>query len=330
MKTQHPQNIAQKVVVITGASSGAGRAIAIEFAKHGSRLVLASRNEEALHEVAAECTELGSESRVVPTDTRESGSMKDLAKAAVEFGGKIDIWINNAGVLSAGAIDDVPAEVSENVIRTNLIGYMNGAHAVLPWFKKQGYGMLVNNISVGGWFPTPFAAAYTASKFGLRGFSASLKAELNQFPHIHVCDLYPGFLDTPGIQHAANFTGKVIKPAPPVYDPRKVARAVIKLVNKPRSQVTIGAASAFLGLAYQVFPSLSRNITAFTIRTYLEQANAIEKTSGNVLQPVNYGNGIDGGWRNSKIKPQTKIGLLVIAGVTAGLLVAGVRRTSRT
>jgi short-subunit dehydrogenase len=326
MKTRNLQDISQKLVVITGASSGVGRAMAIELAKYGAKLVLAARREEALREVATECKELGSETLVFPTDTREADAMRQLANAAAEFGGKIDVWVNNAGVLAAGAMEEVPAAVNENVIRTNLVGYMNGAHAVLPYFKRQGYGVLINNISVGGWFPTPYAAAYTASKFGLRGFFQAVKAELNEYAHIHVCDIFPGFRDTPGIQHAANYTGKVVMPAPPVYDPRKVARAVVSLVRRPRNEVTIGAAAGFLGLAYQVFPSITRNITAFTIRKYLQQAEPIEKTSGNVMHTVDFGVGIDGGWRNKKMKPQVKVGLFLLAGIATAAIIAGSRR----
>jgi short-subunit dehydrogenase len=323
------RDIEGKRVVITGASSGAGRAMAIEFANHGSTLILAARREEALKEVAKECESLGARTLVVPTDTRIAASVKELAKAAVAFAGEIDVWINNAGVLAAGEFEEIPVEVSEDVIRTNLLGYMHGAHAILPYFKKQRFGILINNISVGGWFPTPYAAAYTASKFGLRGFFESLKAELQTFPHIHVCDLYPGFLDTPGIQHAANYTGKVIQPAPPVYDPRKVARAVLRLAQTPRNKVTIGAASAFLGIAYQLLPAVTRNITAFTIRKYLQQAEPIEHSSGNVLNPVDYGSGIDGGWRNRKIKPQVKMGMVLVAGLAVSLLLLRSRSLQR-
>ena len=287
-----------KVIVITGASSGVGRAMAIELAGHGARLVVAARREEALQEVAEECKSLGGDAIAVPTDVRYADTMQELAKAAYRFGGKIDVWINNAGVLAAGPLEQTPAEVHEEVIKTNLLGYIHGAYAVLPYFKQQDFGLLINNISVGGWFPTPYAAAYTASKFGLRGFSESLKGELSAYPHIEVCDLYPGFLDTPGIQHAANFTGHVLKPAPPVYDPRKVARAVVSIIRDPRPSATIGAAAAFLKLAHSGFPVLSRNITAGLIRKYLQQADPIDHTSGNVLQPVDYGRGIDGGWRN--------------------------------
>jgi short-subunit dehydrogenase len=217
-------------------------------------------------------------------------------------------------------------EVNEDVIRTNLMGYVLCAHTVLPYFKEQGYGILINNISVGGWFPTPYGAAYTASKFGLRGFSESLKGELNEHPDIHVCDLYPGFLDTPGIQHAANYTGKVLKPAPPVYNPQKVARAVVSLIQSPQSRTTIGASSVFLRLAFQLFPSITRNITASVIRAYLKHADPIEHNSGNILHPVRYGTSVEGGWSKPLNKSiNTKAGLLAagVAGVVIGFFMLG-------
>ena len=185
------------VVVITGASSGVGKAMALEFASYGSKLVLAARRREALDELVAECKESGAIAEAVVTDMRVSQDVQMLAKAAYEFGGAIDVWINNAGVLAAGALDEVPALINENVIRTNLLGYINGAQEVLPYFKIQKHGILINNISVGGWFPVPYATAYSASKFGLRGFSEALKGELTNYPDIHIIDLYPGFLDTP-------------------------------------------------------------------------------------------------------------------------------------
>jgi short-subunit dehydrogenase len=304
-----------QMVVITGASSGVGKAIALEFATYGCKLMLAARNKKALDEVVEECRSLGATAEGIVTDTGISQDMQILAKAANEFGGSIDVWINNAGVLAAGALEDVPSIINENVIRTNLLGYINGAQEVLPYFKVQGYGILMNNISVGGWLPTPYATAYSASKFGLRGFSEALKGELSDYPDIHVVDLYPGFLDTPGIQHAANYTGKVLKPAPPVTDPRDVARAVIKLVKHPQSKKTIGIASGFLKLSYALFPGLTRSIAGTVIRKYLGQADDIDHTSGNVLKPVEYGTGIDGGWRLKGMPTAAKTALIIVGGV---------------
>lgn len=313
-----------KTIVITGASSGVGKAMALELARYHPKLVLAARRQQALDQVVRACNDAGAQALAVVTDMRSMESIRHLAVEAFQFGGAIDVWINNAGVLAAGALEEVPAEVNENVIRTNLLGYIHGAHTVLPYFKEQGYGLLINNISVGGWFPTPYSAAYTASKFGLRGFSEALKGELTEFPNIHICDLYPAFLDTPGIQHAANYTGKELKPAPPVYSPQKVARAVVRLIASPRRRAIIGASSGLLRTAFALLPGVCRSVTASVIRTYLKQARARQPHSGNVLGPVNYGVEVEGGWRRPLNK---KAGLVAagVAGVVVGLFLWGRR-----
>src|SRR5688500_987359 len=135
------KELKDQLVVITGASSGVGKAMALEFAAYGCKLMLAARNKKALDEVLEECRSLGAAAEAVVTDTRISQDVQILAKAAYEFGGAIDVWINNAGVLAAGALEDVPSIINENVIRTNLLGYINGAQEVLPYFKIQGYGI---------------------------------------------------------------------------------------------------------------------------------------------------------------------------------------------
>jgi short-subunit dehydrogenase len=311
-----------KTIVITGASSGAGRAIALEFALQQTKLVLAARNEKALAEVAEECQQLGAEVITVVTDVTDPGEMINLANEANKFGGNIDIWINNAGLLAAGSFESTPMAVHKQVIDTNLIGYMNGAHAVLPYFKRQKRGVLINNISIGAFLPVPFGVGYSASKFGLRGFSAALKAELTDWPDIYVCDAFPAFLDTPGIQHAANYTGKQLKPAPPVYDPRRLAMAIVKLAERPQSEVMIGSLSSILRFSYALFPGLTRGISAKVISYYLDHAEQIPKSDGNVFGPVKYGNAVYGGWGVAgKPKAHRKYiatGLLMVAAV--GLL----------
>ncbi|HKG04990.1 MAG TPA: SDR family oxidoreductase [Pedobacter sp.] len=312
-----------RTIVITGASSGAGRAIAIAFAEKKEKLVLGSRNIAELRTVAEECESLGAKVQCVQADVTEPGAMINLAAMADEFGDGIDVWVNNAGVLAAGLFDETPVIVLDQVIKTNLMGYIHGAHAVLPYFKKHKKGILINNISIGGFLPVPYGVGYSASKFGLRGFSAALKAELIGFPEIHVCDLFPAFLDTPGIQHAANYTGKSIKPAPPVYDPVRVAQAVVKVSNNPRSETMIGSISFLLKASYAFFPGITRTITGMVIKGYLRQAPSIERTDGNLFEPVSFGNAIYGGWGlPGKPRAHRKYlvsGLLLIAA--AGLLI---------
>jgi short-subunit dehydrogenase len=268
----------------------------LEFALHGAQLILAARNEHALNEVADECRKLGAEALVVVTDVADPKAMITLANTARDWKGEVDVWINNAGVLAAGKFDETPMEVHRQVIATNLLGYMNGAHAVLPIFKTQGFGIIINNISIGGFLPVPYGAGYTASKFGLRGFSEALKGELSPYPGIFVCDLFPAFLDTPGISHAANYTRKVLKPAPPVYDPKRVAQAMVKIAENPRSNTYVGSISLLLKLGHSLFPELITRVTGMVMRRYFKIADPIALTDGNIYNTVDYSMSANGGF----------------------------------
>lgn len=322
------KSLNNRTVVITGASSGAGRAMALEFALHKARLVLAARNETALLELADECRALGSMVLIVAADVSDPKAVIGLANDANIFGGQIDVWINNAGVLTAGEFDKVPMEVHAQVIQTNLMSFLFGAHAVMPYFKNQGKGILINNISVGGFLPVPMGTSYTASKFGLRGFSEALKAELQDWKDIHVCDMFPAFLDTPGIQHAANYTGKVLKPAPPVYDPIRLAQAAVSLALRPKSSVTVGSVSLLLRIAHSLMPELTAGIAAKVIRTYLKTADPIEVTSGNVFNPLPFGTSTHGGW-GVPGRPKAHRKFILAAAVVVGVLSAGIISTRR-
>lgn len=142
----------------------------------------------------------------------------------------------------------------------------------------------------------PYGAGYTAAKFGLRGWSEALEAELTAWPHIYLCDLYPAFLDTPGIQHAVNHTGKVLKPAPPVYDPVHLAQAMVKIALNPSSNTYVGSVSLLLKFSHAIFPELTTKITGFVMRRYFKSADSIELTDGNVFNTVDYGMSVHGGF----------------------------------
>jgi short-subunit dehydrogenase len=236
-------------VVITGASSGIGAATAIAFARQGAHLLLGARGEPGLDDVARRCREAGGWVDTVPVDVTDAAAVARFARHARQLLGEIDLWFSNVGIGVVGKYQDVPIADHHRVIEANLIGHMNDAYAVLPIFRDQGHGIWVNMISVGGFIASPYAAAYTASKFALRGFSQALRGELHDYPHIHVCDVYPTFVDTPAIHHAANYTGARLKMPPGAMAPERVADAVVALARKPRATTVVGAPASALELS---------------------------------------------------------------------------------
>lgn len=286
------------LVVITGASSGIGRAAAQAFASQGARLVLASRDAAALADVVGECEALGAQALAVPTDVTNGDAVENLARRAAEFGaGKIDVWVNNAGVGAVGGFEETPLAAHEQVVQTDLLGYLRGAYVVLPYFKAQRSGVLINTLSVGSWVAQPYAVAYSASKYGLRGFSEALRGELSQWPGIHVCDVYPAVIDTPGFRDGGNFTGGKLKPPPPRYDPRLVAEAMVRLATHPRPSTTVGGTARLLRLGHFLLPGFTQLAGVLTGYA-LKHSKPAATSSGNLFQPPSGIRRIDGGWRS--------------------------------
>jgi short-subunit dehydrogenase len=316
------RKLTDTTVVITGASSGNGRAAALAFARRGARLALAARGA-ALLDVAKECEAVGAKAVAVPTDVTDVAAVRRLASAASNQLGPIRVWINNAGVGAVGSFTDTPIEAHRRVIETNLLGYLNGAHAVLPYFFNEGEGILINNISLGAWSPAPFAVAYATSKYGVLGFSESLRAEVAGWSRIHICDVFPSFMDTPGIQHGANYTGRVLKPAPPVYDPQRVADAFVSLAMRPRPAVVIGAPARLSKFAHTLAPQLTGWLGSAVLRLYLRQAEPAPVTEGNLFQPAAGPGATRGGWQKLN-RPLGGVVLGVTCVVTVGTLLTAV------
>ena len=318
-----PGTTASPVVVLTGASSGIGHATALAFARQGAQLVLAARGAEALDKVAAECRLLDADALAVPTDVTDAGAMRALADAALQRYGRIDVWINNVGIGAVGAFAATPIEAHQQIIAANLVGHMNGAHAVLPHFRKRGRGMLINMISVGGWTVTPYTAAYTASKFGLRGFSEALRAELSNLPDVHVCEVYPIAVDTPGLLHGANYSGKRLRPPPPVLDPRQVASALVALSRAPRDVTSIGSVALPARLAHAVMPKLTSRLIVWMTDRALDRADPAPVTNGNLFEPSRV-HTIDGGYRTLATRAMP-VAVMAVVGATALALLWAMR-----
>ncbi len=220
-----------------------------------------------------------------------------------------------------GPYQDADIALHRRTIEVNLLGSMHGAYSALPIFMRQGHGILINNISLGGWAPTPFAAAYTASKFALRGFSASLRQELGDHRDIHVCGVFPAIIDTPGLDHGANVSGRQINPGPLIYAPEDVAETFVSLVRWPRDEVAVGWPARAAQIAYGFAPGPTEHLTGAFMRRSLERASPAPRTEGALLQPVSTGRGVSGGWRDRKGLPfsarqtSSAIGLVALAGL---------------
>lgn len=282
MKT-YPIN--SSTVVITGASSGIGKAAALLFAREGANVVLAARSDTLLQELASECENLGGNAVAVATDVTSKESVQNLYEMAIQYFGSIDVWINNAAVGAVGDFDHTPLEAHEQVIKTNLLGPLYGSYIVLPHFKKRGKGRIINMNSTGAYVGNPFTISYSASKFGLRGLSEALRYELKKYPEIFISDIYAGFIDTPAFAHAGNYIGKEIVPPKPLVDPATAAKAMIRLAKRPKPCIHLGVQDRFGRLGHLISPELTGFIMEKVMSKYFSRAKSIEKSDGNVFAP---------------------------------------------
>lgn len=318
-------------MVITGASSGIGRAVALAAASHGGTVVVTAREQKALREVARECEEAGGRALAVSANVTEEEELQRVAQKAVETFGKIDVWINNAAVSLFGRFEETPLEDFRQVLETNLFGYLHGARSVLPYFREQGHGILINVSSVVGKVAQPFTSAYTTSKFAIDGFTESLRMELMDAPEIHVCTILPATIDTPLFQHAGNYSGKAVKAMDPVYSADDVATAVLKCIESPKREIVVGGAAKGMIRLRNLLPGTAEKMMARKVQQDHFQDKPARNRAGNLYKPSG-SHSVSGGWTaDGEEGKGGKAGVIAATtAIAAGLGAAGYYFSTRS
>jgi short-subunit dehydrogenase len=314
------RRIEDMVVVITGASSGIGRAAALMFARLGGTVVLTARREQVLREVAQECQQLGGRALVVAGDVSEPETLQQVARAAAENFGHVDVWINNAAVTLFGRLEEIPYEACRRILDTNIFGYIHGARAVLPYFREQGSGIMINLSSQNGKVGSPYTSLYATSKFAINGLSESLRMEVQDAPNIHICTVLAASIDTPLFQHGANYTGRAVKPLDPVYSAQKVARAIVRLSLHPRREVVVGNAGRQMLMMRTLAPAVAEKVIARRVDRNHFQKRQTPASDGNLYEPMGQWNTIGGGWRTVEEASRGKMRGMALLGAGLGYL----------
>jgi len=328
------RNLKNATVVITGASSGIGRASALRFASEGANVIGVARRREALESLVAEIEAQGGSALAMPADVRDEAALKDVADTAVATFGTLDVWVSNAGVTALAPFEATPPDVYRQVFETNYFGTVHSARAALPHFRRQNSGVLINNASLLAEVGGPYLAAYASSKFAIRGLGDSLRGDLRR-TKIEVCTLMPGSIDTPIFQHAANYSGRTVKALNPVVDVDRVAKAIVSLAKRPRRERVVGNAARFQVTQHRLAPGPVERMMAVQVEHDHFKDEPSGATSGAVLEPMPEFTGTRGGWKKEAAPGRLgarRIALAALglgAGAALGRAARGARRGSR-
>ncbi|MCS5735226.1 SDR family NAD(P)-dependent oxidoreductase [Herbiconiux daphne] len=292
-------DVAGKTIVVTGASSGFGRGVAVRLGAAGANVVLAARRGDVLDDVVSEIETAGGVAVAVPTDVSDPDAVTRLAEAAVERFGRIDVWVNNVGVGAIGLFWDIPVADHARLVEVNLTGLLYGAHAALRQFRAQGAGVLVNVGSIDSEVPLAYQASYAASKAAVLSLGRSLNEELRlvgEHDTISVGTIMPWAVDTPWWTHAANYSGRTARMAA-MDDPQLVVDAIVAACTDPREQQPVGAKARTADVSHHLFAGLTERLSAKTADAESKRGAALPPTSGALHEPMAEGTTVDGGIR---------------------------------
>jgi len=246
-----------KVAVVTGASSGVGRAIARALAAEGASVGLIARGMDGLEATAREVESAGSEALLLPLDVSDAEAVFAAAAHVVSTWKALDIWINDAMVSVFAPVVDIRPDEFRRVMEVNYLGFVHGTLAALRYMRPANSGVVIQIGSALSYRSIPLQSAYCASKAAIRGFTDSLRSELiRENSRIAVSMLQLPAVNTPQFEVVRNRLGGHPQPVPPIYQPEVIAREVIRCVLEPRREVWIGWSTVKAIVAQRAIPGL--------------------------------------------------------------------------
>jgi len=252
-----PRRLPEQVVVVTGASSGVGRAVARAFGAAGAKVGLIARTREALEEAAREIEACGSEALVLPLDVSDPKKVFVAARAVVERFGRIDTWVNDAMVSVFSPVHETTPDEYRRVVEVNYLGTVHGTLAALEHMRQQGDGVILQIGSALVYRSIPLQSAYCASKAAIRGFTDSLRCELfHEKSRIKVCMLQLPAVNTPQFDVVRTRLPRKPKPVPPIFQPEVIARAALYASLHPSREIWVAGSAVKAILGQKLIPGL--------------------------------------------------------------------------
>ncbi|MFP2926460.1 SDR family NAD(P)-dependent oxidoreductase [Pyxidicoccus sp. 3LG] len=320
-----------KVAIVTGASSGVGWQSAVRLAEQGVRLCVTARRREALEQLRAQVEGAGGECLVVPGDVTVGEDVDRVVRECLARYGRIDILVNDAAVQTYGCFDQLPWEHIQRTLDVTCLGFLRFAHTVLPHFRKQGHGHLLNIQSMLSEGAAPLLSVYSAAKHATLGWAKSVQLELHG-SGIHVSNVLVPSVATPMFDHAPTRLGLKQVPVPPTYDVDLVARAVVKCARRPGRTVTPAFLQGTLLLWLdRLAPFVGGTVLGrYGVRMQTEPER-VDRPDGNLFQPVPQGVGAYGSVPPTpRWKRYTAVaGLAALAGGVLGGAALGARGLAR-
>jgi NADP-dependent 3-hydroxy acid dehydrogenase YdfG len=251
------RHVRDQVVVVTGASSGVGRALARAFGARGARLGLVARSRQALLNAAREVEAAGGEALALPLDVADAAAVERAADAVVARWGRIDTWVNDAMVSVFSPVKELTAAEVRRVTEVNYLGFVHGTLAALRHMLPRDEGHVIQIGSALAYRSIPLQSAYCASKAAIRGFTDSLRCELrHDRSRVRVSMIQLPAVNTPQFEVVRSRLPNRPQPVPPIYQPEVVARAVLHVAEHPVRELWVGWSTLEAILGQRLFPGL--------------------------------------------------------------------------